>query len=380
MKKYLIKDLAVDFSHMNFNWIQHVSVITDRIKKPWNFVGGCVRDSLLGISTYDIDINTTADPDDIETFMVGFNISIVGKRFGTIGVFYKGWKIEITTTREDVTTYGRKADVEFVNNFAVDSNRRDFTINALMLHNNEITDYHNGIQDLKNRNIRFINDPEQRIQEDYLRIMRYIRFLCRFSDGNQYIHYAEIIKNNLNGLKIVSIERIISEIYAMCKHNNTNKAIQIMNLFGISKLIFEQNLNENINDEWLVDKKMTFIFINFAKFQWKKLPLMKIVKYYLEVKDPPYHSILENFAYIWSRYHSLDRAYDFLDIYNSIHNTSEVIVVQEFNKTDYDFLDSFTDKSRALAAFYIKLLHLKNEKITIEKIQQLVETTQMQTN
>jgi tRNA nucleotidyltransferase/poly(A) polymerase len=372
MKSWNIEELQKIFPHMNFSWIQELKIITEKIKKPWNFVGGCVRDSLLGIKTLDIDINTYASPEEIEEYMQKFSTSVVGKKFGTIGVFFKKWKIEITTTREDIRTYGRKADVEFVTNFETDSSRRDFTINALMFDGEKILDYHNGIFDLQEGKVLFINDAEKRIQEDYLRILRYVRFLCRFSKNFDYSIYENVIKKNLDGLKNISIERIISEIYGMCKYPNTSKAIEVLNGLKISELIFQKNLNTEINDNWNQDKKMAFIFIFLEKNQWKKLPINKSAKIYLEVSVFPYEDIFMNFAFFWNRFHDLEKADLFLEVYNTLNDKNEKIVVKNF-EVNYDILNSFEDQKKGQVSFIMKYFHLTNQEISKENIEKFLQ-------
>lgn len=361
-KIYKLSDLQREFPNMDFQWISIVEKITNKLTNEWNFVGGCVRDSLLGIKTYDIDINTLAEPEEIIENLKDFNMSLVGKRFGTIGVFYKKWKIEITTTREDVRTYGRKADVQFVTSFQQDSQRRDFTINALMLNKKDliITDYINGIEDLKIKEIRFINNADTRIKEDYLRILRYVRFFCRFSENLANSIYEDVIKSNINGLLNISIERIISEIYAMCQYPNTSIAISMLNNLGISKLIFKFDLNSEIKDSWSKDKKMGYIFLHLDVSIWKKLPIMKTAKIYLQTYILKYSNLEINFAFIWNRFHSIESAYLFLEIYNDLHNTNLQIKIEEYDEVNYsELLEDFPISEKTFASIIIKYLQMK---------------------
>ena len=371
-KQYTLEEIKSIFPKTDFSWIQSVNFILKKLPKQWRFVGGCVRDSLLGIQTFDIDVNTLSSPEEIEKSMTGFNLNIIGKRFGTIGIFYKKWNIEITTTREDIVTYGRKADVQFITDFKTDSNRRDFTINALMLEKNIIYDYHNGVKDLQNKQIIFIGNAVKRIEEDYLRIMRYIRFLTRFGNISNYKNYEEVIINNLEGMKLLSKERIINEIYAMCKYPNTSNGIKILNELLISKTTLGNNLYEEISDQWHMDKKMAFIFINFNKLNWKKLPLPKKAKEFLLAYDCKYVDYKQNYSFIWNKFHCLKMANLFLDIYNILHKTNHIINVEDTFQCDYEILNNFIDTEKSKAMLAMRYLYLEKLVINFDNVKSLV--------
>lgn len=295
-KKYTLQELLLLFPNLNFDWLKDnkINEVLTKLKGDFKFVGGCVRDSLLGLETKDIDVCTTLHPDEIENNLKNYHISVVGKRFGTIGVFCKNYQIEITTTREDIATYGREADVNFTTSFETDSERRDFTFNALLCDlDGNIEDYHNGIEDLLNRNVKFIGLPENRIQEDYLRILRYIRFVSRFGkEVNE--EYLTVIKNNIMGMKILSSERIISEILLMTKKGRSYFSFKFINALNVpieaklypdlykDKNLKNIKLNENLNLDLTEDLKIASLFINFEK--WNGLCLPKDVKYILKFK------------------------------------------------------------------------------------------------
>ena len=143
------------------------------------FVGGCVRDDLFGMPVRDIDIATDALPEAVIALSQAAGLKAVptGIEHGTITVVSDGLPHEVTTFRKDVETDGRRATVAFSNNVIEDARRRDFTMNALYARSNgEVIDPLNGMSDLQARRVRFIEDPEQRIREDYLRILRFFRF------------------------------------------------------------------------------------------------------------------------------------------------------------------------------------------------------------
>jgi len=174
-------------------------------------VGGCVRDFILYDKlVYDIDIATPLLPDEmIKRLSRQFNVIPTGLQHGTVTIV-GNHKYEITTLRKDQETDGRHAIVSFDATWKDDSDRRDFTINALYADSDgNIYDYHNGIRDLENNFVRFIHDPIQRIEEDYLRIMRFFRFAMRFGkyDESSLRACVKLAEN----LKHISRERITSE-------------------------------------------------------------------------------------------------------------------------------------------------------------------------
>lgn len=158
------------------------------------FVGGIVRDSLLGRPVSDIDISTTLVPDDvIKAFKkAGITVIPTGIKYGTVTVVIKKKHFEITTVRKDVETDGRHVKVEFSRDWKADAARRDFTMNALYMDaEGNVYDYFGGIPDARRGIVRFIGDPEARIKEDGLRILRYFRFLAYY--GKEYIDQESLL-------------------------------------------------------------------------------------------------------------------------------------------------------------------------------------------
>ncbi len=147
------------------------------------FVGGCVRDALLHRSYRDIDIATSAPPDRVKDLFASYRLLLSGERFGTVGVIVHGRTYEVTTFRSEgiYVDHRHPEDVSFVESLFSDLSRRDFTINALAYHPDEgLIDSFNGLADLKEKRIVAIGDPQIRFREDALRILRGIRFACRF--------------------------------------------------------------------------------------------------------------------------------------------------------------------------------------------------------
>jgi poly(A) polymerase len=180
------------------------------------YVGGAVRDELLGLAVNDIDFATRLRPEEVVRRLGLAHIKSVptGIAHGTITAVADGQPAEITTLRADVSTDGRRATVEFSDNWRGDAERRDFTINALYAdpETGEIFDYVGGLDDLAQRCVRFIGDPLQRIAEDHLRILRFFRFHARFGQGDPDAQALDACTIRANDLMALSRERIADEM------------------------------------------------------------------------------------------------------------------------------------------------------------------------
>ena len=180
------------------------------------FVGGCVRDAILGEKPKDVDFCTDATPDEMKEIAQKMRFSFIptGIDHGTATIVVDGEPFEVTTLRIDTETDGRHATVEFTRDFRKDAERRDLTINAMSMDfNGEVFDYFNGREDLKNKVVRFVGDARQRIEEDYLRILRYFRFAARF-DATMEQEVLDIFGEGavLDRLNEVSVERFWQEM------------------------------------------------------------------------------------------------------------------------------------------------------------------------
>lgn len=179
------------------------------------WVGGAVRDTLLGTDAADVDSATTLAPQDVMDRLQSAGIKVIptGIDHGTVTALLPEGNVEITTLRRDVSTDGRRATVEYAEDWQEDAARRDFTINALYAdpESLEIFDYFGGLADLEARRVRFIGDASQRIREDHLRILRYYRFQARF--GADLDAEAEVACVELSAtLKGLSRERVAMEL------------------------------------------------------------------------------------------------------------------------------------------------------------------------
>ena len=202
------------------------------------FVGGCVRKYLTNDKIDDIDIATILSAEEIKEKFKDTNFKVIetGIKHGTVTLITDNFRLEITTLRKDVETDGRHAKVEYVNDWQLDSERRDFTINSIYLDiNGNIFDPQMGVIDLKNNNVKFIGDPQKRIEEDYLRIIRFIRFKIMY-DNKVEPTTNDAIKQNLNGIKKISKERILIELLKILDLKNfinINKSVYLKEIFTL---------------------------------------------------------------------------------------------------------------------------------------------------
>ena len=207
------------------------------------FVGGCVRKYLSNEKIDDIDIATIYTPHQVIEKFKNSNIEVkkTGIDHGTLTLVLNNRNFEITTLREDISTDGRHANVSFTDNWGKDSERRDFTINAIYLNQKgKVFDPQLGVEDLKKKKIKFIGDPQQRIKEDYLRILRYIRFSIQYEDFKEDSVVLKAIQLNLNGITKLSKERVYSELEKILKLKNFEDIFKSKMLLDIFRLIFPE--------------------------------------------------------------------------------------------------------------------------------------------
>ena len=220
------------------------------------FVGGCVRDYLLGEDFSDIDITTNALPDEVKKV---FRKSIdTGIQHGTVTILVNGDSYEVTTfrTEEDYTNHRSPEKVEFVSNLREDLDRRDFTINAMALdYNGKLFDYHNGDQDLNSKIIRTVNNPNERFYEDALRMLRAFRFSSKlgFEIENNTLN---AIKKNAELIKFVSIERIVNEFKKLLAGKGNLRSLEIL---------IDSKLNSYIPFFDEVDEVQDFLSYSFCQ-------------------------------------------------------------------------------------------------------------------
>jgi len=214
----------------------------DKQKKVAMFVGGCVRKHITKQPIDDIDIATIFSPDELKEKFNNTKVRVIntGIEHGSVTLLINDAKFEITTLRKDISTDGRHAEVLYTDDWQEDSKRRDFTVNAIYLdRKGNIFDPQSGVKDLKENIIKFIGDPNQRIQEDYLRIIRYIRFSLQYN--NEFDKKTlNSIKLNLNGIKNLSKERILIELFKILTLDNFILISKKKELKDIFFLIFPE--------------------------------------------------------------------------------------------------------------------------------------------
>lgn len=205
--------------------------------EPPRYVGGAVRDTLLGHPVKDIDIATPLLPEAVIERLERAGIKTIptGIEHGTVTALLDRGPVEITTLRRDVSTDGRRATVAFSTDWREDAARRDFTINALFAEPDgwSIHDYFDGLADLDARRVRFIGDANQRIAEDHLRILRYFRFLARFGAGEPDAEALAACAAGAASLKALSRERIASELLALLALPDPLGSADLMQQTGI---------------------------------------------------------------------------------------------------------------------------------------------------
>lgn len=202
------------------------------------FVGGCVRNALLGRPVSDLDLATSARPDETEAAAAAAGLKSVptGKDHGTITIIVDGTPFEVTTFRHDIETDGRHAIVRFSDRLEDDAARRDFTMNALYAApDGNVTDTVGGIADLRAGRLRFIGDPDQRIAEDYLRILRFFRFHAWYADpaGGLDTEALAACAAGADGLERLAAERVGQEMLKLLAAPDPAPALAAMEQTGI---------------------------------------------------------------------------------------------------------------------------------------------------
>lgn len=206
------------------------------------FVGGCVRNALLDVPDSDVDMSTDALPQEVMTLAkdAGLKAIPTGIDHGTITVVVAGAPFEVTTFRRDVATDGRRAVVAFSKDITDDARRRDFTMNALYATpEGRVIDPLGGLPDLRARRIRFIEDPDARIREDYLRILRFFRFSAYYADPAEGYDPDALsaIAQNVDGLTSLSVERIGSEMTKLLSAPDPAPSLAVMRQVNVLAMV-----------------------------------------------------------------------------------------------------------------------------------------------
>ena len=233
------------------------------------YVGGCIRKVIKKETVDDIDLATNLKPDEVCEALKNKDINFyeTGIDHGTVTAIIDKYRYEITSLRKDIRTDGRHAKVQFSLDWKEDAARRDFSINSIYSDGEgNLFDPNNGKKDLDEGSINFIGDTEDRIKEDYLRILRYIRFFINYSDNKHRPETIKIIKRNIDGISKLSGERLLDEFKKLTKSNGFIKLFKDKDSLELIEIIFPQlknlerfkKLNSYANDNLL---KIDFIFL-----------------------------------------------------------------------------------------------------------------------
>ncbi|XP_042352813.1 LOW QUALITY PROTEIN: CCA tRNA nucleotidyltransferase 1, mitochondrial [Plectropomus leopardus] len=232
-----------EFQSLFTDGLSGLAVVFEKHQHELRIAGGAVRDLLSGKRPEDVDFATTATPEEMKDMFQKAGIRMInnkGEKHGTITARLHDQNFEVTTLRVDVQTDGRHAEVEFTTDWQKDAERRDLTINSMFLGlDGTLYDYFKGYEDLQNRKVRFVGSPEQRIQEDYLRILRYFRFYGRvaFEPDDHEPETLAAIRENGRGLAGISGERIWQELKKMVVGNHAGHLLELMQSLELAQYI-----------------------------------------------------------------------------------------------------------------------------------------------
>ena len=303
------------------------------------YVGGCVRKIINKEKIDDIDLAVNLNPTDVCKALRQENIKYYesGIEHGTITALIKNKKFEITSLRKDVDTDGRHAKVKFSNNWKDDAARRDFTINSIYADiDGNLFDPFNGKKDLENGNVEFIGSAEIRIKEDYLRVLRYIRFFLNYSKNKHNPTIIKIIKRNLNGFSNISSERLLDELHKLIRSDGFLKLTKDKDCLEIIKLIFPQ-----LKNILLFNKLNTFAKNNLIKVDFIFLLSLMIID---EGDNAKY------FIYKFNISKKEQKRLLFLNSFNSQKLTSKTFSEKKLNKIFY-----FNGREALMDVIYFKI-------------------------
>ncbi len=268
------------------------------------YVGGCIRKIINKEKVDDIDLATNLEPSQVCEALKKKDIKYykTGVEHGTVTAIINENKFEITTLREDISTDGRHADVSFSKNWNKDAFRRDFTINAIYSDDEgNLYDPHNGKKDLENGIVNFIGDANKRIKEDYLRILRYLRFFLNYSKQPHNSEIIKKIKTNIEGVSNLSKERLFDELKKISKLSTLEKLSKDKFCIELMVLIFPELKNIKIFSELDENKKeilknSDFIFfLSLMIIDETDNPDYFFYKYNVSKKDQKRIKIIDNF-------------------------------------------------------------------------------------
>ena len=270
------------------------------------YVGGCVRKIINKENIDDIDLATNLEPKQVCEALKNSNINYYesGIDHGTITALEDKYKFEITTLRKDISTDGRHAKVKFSKDWKEDASRRDFTINSIYSDKDgNLFDPYNGKSDLENGIINFIGDKDKRIKEDYLRILRYLRFFLNYSKHPHTSENIKALKINIGGISKLSKERLLDELKKITKISTLEKLTKDEFSLDLILIIFPELKNIKIfsklstSNKDLLEKKDFIFLLSLMIIDGTDNINYFIYKFNISKKDQKRLIILNNFYF-----------------------------------------------------------------------------------
>ena len=367
LKKILFSPSSLKSKNFSFDILKKkktISLLFSAIEKysknsEIRYVGGCVRKILKSENVDDIDFAVNIKPSECIEALKKFNIKYYesGIEHGTVTAIIENDRFEITSLRKDISTDGRHAKVEFCENWYEDACRRDFTINSIYADiNGNLYDPFNGKKDLEEGNVKFIGNVEKRIKEDYLRILRYVRFYLNYGKIKHNEDVKKIIKQNINGVFNLSSERLLNEFKKIIISENFLKLFKDSFSKELISLIFPQFKNldcfNKLND-FAKNKitKVDYVFLlslividetdnvdyflfkfNLSNFDKKRILFLK--EFYKKRKEKNYFSEKNLWKVLY--YNGKQSLQDLLNF--------EIFLSKKVNKKMINLLSFFEDK------------------------------------
>ncbi len=236
------------------------------------FVGGCVRNTIMGRPVDDVDMATQLEPEAVMEALKAADIQVVptGLAHGTVTAVAGGKPFEITSLRKDVKTDGRHAEVSFTTDWAEDSERRDFRFNAIYADPKDgaLFDPQDGIKDALEGHVAFVGDPDTRIREDYLRILRFFRFFAWYGESRPDRESVKACARLKDGMTDLSAERVWKELKKLLSAPDPSKALRWMRTAEVLQVILPESIH--------VDRACAFIALE-KEMEWEPDPLLRLM-------------------------------------------------------------------------------------------------------
>ena len=316
------------------------------------YVGGCIRKIINREEVDDIDLATNLPPNQVGEVLKKHNIKYheTGINHGTITAIVDEQTFEITTLREDMVTDGRHAKVKFSQDWKEDSLRRDFTINSIYSDcDGNLFDPHNGKKDIENGEINFIGNPNQRIKEDYLRILRYLRFFINYSKRPHDLEVIKKLKMNMSGVSDLSKERLLDELKKIAKLSLLEKLSKDKIGLELFKIIYPELKNIKIFSKLDPIKKKLLLSFDFILL----ISLMIID----ETDNTDY------FLYKFNISKNNQKRIKIMDNFFKNNSQSKLLTENYMNKIFY-----YDGKQAVLDILYLRLFKLRKSEENLEEL------------